>query len=198
MSPEQLQSLGVNPEIWYVPLIDTFKRYGISTTQRQAAFLGQCMHESSGFRRLEEDLDYSAEGLMRTWPSRFPNMDTAEKYANHPEKIANKVYAGKMGNTEEGDGWKFHGRGAIQLTGRDNYDRCSKALGVDFIAQPELLIEPRYAILSAGWIWNKLGLNELADAKEYGQMTRRINGGLNGFEDRIIRITEAKTALETY
>ena len=198
MSPEQLQSLGVNPEVWYVPLIDTFKRYGISTTQRQAAFLGQCMHESNDFKTLEEDLDYRAEVLMSLWPSRFPNHDTAEKYAHHPEKIANKVYAGKMGNTEEGDGWKFHGRGAIQLTGRDNYTRCGKALNLDLVKTPELLIQPIYAVLSAGWIWNKLGLNELADAKEYGQMTRRINGGLNGFEDRIIRMTEAKTALDTY
>ena len=124
MSPEQLQSLGVNPEIWYKPIMDVFTKYGISTTRRQAAFLGQCMHESNNFRVLEEDLDYSAAGLMRVWPSRFPDYDVAEKYEHLPEKIANKVYAGKMGNTEEGDGWKYHGRGVIQLTGKDNYFFC--------------------------------------------------------------------------
>ena len=170
-------------------------RDSINTTQRQASFIGQCQHESNNFRTLEENLHYSADGLMRTWPSRFPSADVAQQYANNPEKIANKVYAGRMGNTEEGDGWKYHGRGVIQLTGRENYERCGTAISADLINQPQLLVEPHYAVLSAGWFWNKLGLNDLADAQEYGQMTRRINGGTLGLEDRIAKITKAKQVL---
>jgi putative chitinase len=119
----------------------------------------------------------------------------AEQYANNPEKIANKVYAGRMGNTEEGDGWKYHGRGLIQLTGRDLYAACSAALGFSFIDSPELLIEPKFAALSAGWYWNKKGLNDLADKRDYPEMTKRINGGLLGLADRIAKIDKAKEIL---
>jgi len=196
MKPEQLTQLGIDAAKWYTPLIDMFARYNINTTQRQASFIGQCQHESNNFRTLEENLHYSADGLMRTWPSRFPSADVAQQYANNPEKIANKVYAGRMGNTEEGDGWKYHGRGVIQLTGRENYERCGTAISADLINQPQLLVEPYYAVLSAGWFWNKLGLNDLADAQEYGQMTRRINGGTLGLDDRIAKIQKAKEILE--
>ena len=197
MKPEQLTQLGIDAATWYTPLIDMFARYNINTTQRQASFIGQCQHESNNFRVLEENLHYSADGLMRVWPSRFNSRVVAEAYANQPEKIANKVYAGRMGNgTEEtGDGWAYHGRGLIQLTGKENYDRCGKAIGFDFVNKPQLLVEPYYDSLSAGWFWNKLGLNDLADAQEYGQMTRRINGGTLGLEDRIAKITKAKQVL---
>ena len=197
MTPEQLTQLGIDAAKWYTPLIDMFARYNINTTQRQASFIGQCQHESNNFRTLEENLHYSAAGLMRTWPSRFPSTDVAEQYANNPEKIANKVYAGRMGNGDEesGEGWKYHGRGLIQLTGKENYDRCGKAIGFDFINQPQLLVEPNYACLSAGWFWNKLSLNDLADAQEYGQMTKRINGGTLGLDERIVKITKAKEVL---
>ena len=196
MSPEQLTQLGIDAK-WYKPLIDTFIKYNISTTQRQACFIGQCQHESNNFKTLEENLHYSADGLMRVWPSRFTDKIVADAYANNPEKIANKVYAGRMGNGDEesGDGWAFHGRGLIQLTGRDSYDRFGKAVGVVFTDQPQLLVEPNYAALSAGWFWNKTGLNDLADAQEYGQMTKRINGGTLGLDDRIVRITKAKQVL---
>ena len=197
MSPEQLQKLGINEE-WFKPLTDVFIKYSISTTQRQASFIGQCQHESNNFRTLEENLHYSADGLMRTWPSRFPSTDVAEQYANNPEKIANKVYSGRLGNTEEGDGWAFHGRGIIQLTGKDLYTACGAALGVDFIGNPELLVQPKYAALSAGWFWNKKGLNDLADKKDYPEMTKRINGGLLGLADRIAKIDAAKEILDTY
>jgi len=197
MSPEQLQKLGINEE-WFKPLTDVFIKYSISTTQRQASFIGQCQHESNNFRTLEENLHYSAAGLMRTWPSRFPSTDVAEQYANNPEKIANKVYSGRLGNTEEGDGWAFHGRGIIQLTGKDLYTACGAALGVDFIGNPELLVQPKYAALSAGWFWNKKGLNDLADKKDYPEMTKRINGGLLGLADRIAKIDAAKEILDTY
>jgi len=190
MNVEQLKALDIDAK-WLQPLIDTFIKYNISTIQRQASFIGQCQHESNNFRTLEENLHYSAAGLMRTWSSRFPSADVAEQFANNPEKIANKVYAGRMGNTEEGDGWAYHGRGLIQLTGRDNYRNCGDALGLALITNPELLAMPRGAALSAGWFWGKKGLNALADIKDFETMTKRINGGLLGLEDRIAKINKA-------
>ena len=194
MNVDNLKALGID-EKWLQPLLDTFIKYNISTTQRQASFIGQCQHESNNFRTLEENLHYSADGLMRTWPSRFPSADVAQQYANNPEKIANKVYAGRMGNTEEGDGWKYHGRGVIQLTGRENYERCGTAISADLINQPQLLVEPHYAAMSAGWFWNRAGLNALADSKDYDTMTKRINGGLNGQDDRKAKIAKAISVL---
>ena len=144
---------------------------------------------------LQENLNYSAEGLMKTWPSRFPTLDIANQYARQPAKIAGKVYNGRMGNTSEEEAAKYFGRGLIQLTGRDSYDRCGKALGVDLINQPQLLVEPNYAALSAGWFWNKTGLNALADVKDYETMTKRINGGLIGIDDRKSKIAKAISIL---
>jgi len=196
MTEQQLTQLGIDTK-WYQPLMDTFIKYNISTTQRQASFLGQCMHESNNFKTLEENLHYKAESLMKVWPSRFTTLEYAIQYANNPEKIANKVYAGRMGNGDEesGDGWKYHGRGLIQLTGKENYERCGSGLGVDLVGNPNWLLDPKYASLSAGWFWNKAGLNDLADAQEYGQMTKRINGGTLGLDDRIAKITKAKQIL---
>ena len=196
MTEEQLSALGIDSK-WLEPLNETFAKYDISTPLRQTAFIGQCAHESNNFTRLEEGLNYSASRLMAVWPSRFPTLEAAAPYANNPEKLADKVYGGRadLGNKEDGDGFKFHGRGCIQLTGRDSYERCGEAIGVDLIGQPNLLVEPLYACLSAGWFWNKKGLNVLADAQEYGQMTRRINGGLVGLDDRIVKITKAKQVL---
>ena len=107
MTNEQLTALGIEDK-WYQPLMDTFSKYGINTPQRQACFIGQCAHESGNFKTLEENLHYKAESLIKVWPSRFPDMDTASKYANNPQLIANKVYSGRMGNVEDGDGWKYH------------------------------------------------------------------------------------------
>ena len=194
MTDQQLAELGIDAK-WLEPFNAAFEKYDISKPKRQAAFIGQCSVESNNFKTLEENLNYSAEGLMRTWPSRFPDMDTAEKYAHNPEKIANKVYAGRMGNTEEGDGWAYHGRGLIQLTGRDNYRNCGDALGLALITNPELLAMPKGAALSAGWFWNKHGLNELADAKDFETMTKRINGGTLGLDDRIAKINKALEVL---
>jgi len=185
-----LEALGIDPK-WAEPLQTVFDKYGMNTLIRQASFIGQCQHESNNFRTLEENLHYSAAGLMRVWPSRFPSPYVADQFANNPEKIANKVYAGRMGNTEEGDGWAYHGRGLIQLTGRDNYKNCGDALGLALITNPELLAMPRGAALSAGWFWNKHGLNELADAKDFETMTKRINGGTLGLDDRIAKINKA-------
>jgi putative chitinase len=194
MNSTQLSALGIDPK-WLEPLNETFQKYDISTPARQAFFIGQCAHESNNFRVLEENLHYSAAALMRVWSSRFPDMDTAEKYANNPEKIANKVYGGRMGNVEDGDGWKYHGRGLIQLTGKDNYANCGSGLGVDLIDNPDMLLTPQYAALSAGWFWHKRGLNNLADDQDLETMTKRINGGLLGLDDRKAKIAKALSVL---
>jgi putative chitinase len=144
---------------------------------------------------LQENLNYSAEGLMKTWPSRFPTKEVADQYARNPAKIAGKVYNGRLGNTNEEEASKYLGRGLIQLTGKENYERCGLAIGVDLLSDPNLLLDPRYASMSAGWFWNKKGLNELADAQEHGQITKRINGGLIGLDDRIAKTTKALAAL---
>jgi putative chitinase len=190
MLEAQLLALGIDGK-WLEPLQETFEKYQINTPKRQACFIGQCMHESGGFKFLKENLNYSAKALMATWPSRFPDMDTAENYERQPEKIANKVYSGRMGNTEDGDGAKYIGRGLIQLTGKDNYKAFGEAIGEDLVANPELVEQPRYAALSAGWFWNKRGLNALADAMDVTTMTVRINGGRIGIDDRIAKINKA-------
>jgi putative chitinase len=188
MLEAQLLALGIEGK-WFEPLQETFEKYQINTPKRQACFIGQCMHESGGFKHLKENLNYSARALMNTWPSRFPDADTAEKYARQPEMIANKVYGGRMGNTEDGDGAKFIGRGLIQLTGKDNYTAFGEAIGEDLVANPQLVEQPRYAALSAGWFWNKRGLNALADAMDIETLTKRINGGSIGIDDRKAKIS---------
>jgi putative chitinase len=196
MLESQLLALGIDGK-WLEPLKETFEKYNIDTAKRQAAFIGQCMHESGGFKLLEENLNYSAKALMNTWPSRFPNEEMANQYARNPEKIANKVYGGRMGNADEssGEGWRYRGRGIKQLTGKENYQRCSEALGVDLVENPDLLLEPKYATLSAGWFWNKHNLNDLADKSDIETMTKRINGGLLGLDARKVAIAKAESIL---
>ena len=189
-----LQTLGIDPK-WEEPLQAAFDKYDINTPKRQAAFIGQCAHESANFKVLQENLNYSAEGLIKTWPSRFSTKEIADQYARNPAKIAGKVYNGRLGNTSEEEAAKYLGRGLIQLTGKENYERCGSAIGVDLINEPTLLVEPNHAAMSAGWFWNKKGLNELADSQEHGQITKRINGGLIGLDDRIAKTTKALAAL---
>ena len=197
MIESQLLALGIEGK-WFEPLKETFEKYQINTPKRQACFLGQVMHESGSFKFTKENLNYSAKALMATWPSRFPNLETATQFERQPEKIANKVYSGRMGNTEDGDGAKYIGRGLIQCTGKENYTHCGEALGIDLVANPQLLEEPRYAALSAGWFWNKKGLNALADegtSNSFEIMTKRINGGLLGLDDRKSKMIEVLKAL---
>jgi len=194
MNSQQLRDLGID-EKWLEPLNAAFAKYDISTPARQAFFIGQCAHESNNFRTLEENLHYNATALMRVWPSRFPNINVASDYANNPEKIANKVYAGRMGNVEDGDGWKYHGRGLIQLTGRDNYANCGPSIGVDLLGDPDKLLDPQYAALSAGWFWRKRDLNSLADKQDCVTITQRINGGTLGLDDRKAKIAKALSVL---
>ena len=194
MTYDHLDKLGIDHK-WLAPLEETFAKYDISTPIRQACFMGQCAHESGNFKTLQENLNYSAEGLMKTWPSRFATKELADQYARQPAKIAGKVYNGRLGNTSEEEASMYLGRGLIQLTGRENYANCGTALGIDLIRNPNLLIEPKYAALSAGWFWNKKGLNGLADTSDFETMTKRINGGLIGLEDRKVKIAKALTVL---
>jgi putative chitinase len=197
MTNDQLKALGLG-EQWLDPLNETFDKYQINTPQRQACFLGQTLHESGNFKFTRENLNYSAKALMATWPSRFPNMDVATQYERQPEKIASKVYVGRMGNTTPEEAAAYIGRGLIQCTGKENYTHCGEALGIDLIGSPHLLEEPRYAVLSAGWFWNKKGLNALADEgtkDSFEVMTKRINGGLLGLDDRKAKMNEALKAL---
>jgi putative chitinase len=197
MLEAQILALGIEGK-WLEPLKETFDKYNISTPKRQACFLGQIMHESGSFKFTKENLNYSAKALMATWPSRFPDLETATQFERQPEKIANKVYSGRMGNTEDGDGAKYIGRGLIQCTGKENYTHCGEALGIDLVSNPQLLEEPRYAALSAGWFWNKKGLNALADegtSNSFEIMTKRINGGLLGLDDRKSKMIEVLKAL---
>jgi len=194
MTYDQLDKLGIDHK-WLAPLEETFAKYDISTPARQACFIGQCAHESGNFKTLQENLNYSAEGLMKTWPSRFPTKEIADQYARQPAKIAGKVYNGRLGNTSEEEAAKYLGRGLIQLTGKDNYERCGSSIGVNLLGNPDLLLNPQNAALSAGWFWNKHGLNELADAQEHGMITKRINGGTLGLDDRIAKTTKALSVL---
>ena len=194
MTNEQLTALGID-EKWLDPLNETFEKYDINTPQRQAYFIGQCAHESNNFKVLQENLNYSAEGLMKTWPSRFPTLEIANQYARQPAKIAGKVYNGRLGNTNEEEAAKYLGRGLIQLTGKENYANCGSGISVDLLGNPDWLLDPKYAALSAGWFFNKKGLNSLADSQDIETMTKRINGGLIGLDDRKAKIAKALSVL---
>jgi putative chitinase len=161
-------------------------KYGINTIPRQAMFLAQCCHESGGLTQFVENLSYSAEGLMRTWPSRFRALAAAIPYARNPERLANHVYADRLenGNEASGDGWKFRGRGIIQLTGRVNYRKAGDGIGVDLIGFPDGMLLPKNSAAVACWFWQSNGLNSLADTGQFQAITKRINGGLNGEADR--------------
>lgn len=196
VNAEQLAKLKIGSQ-WVDPLNETFERFGITTVRQQASFIGQCSHECGNFKILEENLNYRAETLMKLWPKRFPSLGIAQQYAKQPKLIANKVYSNRMGNRDEasGDGYRFRGRGCIQTTGHTNYFHAGKALGVDFVMNPDLVATPKYAALTAGYFWSTHGLNALAEAMDYTAMTKRINGGTIGLEDRIAHIKQAYAAL---
>ena len=162
------------------------------TGGRLPHWLGQCHEESQGFTRLVENLNYSASRLAVVWPARFPTVASAQPFANDPEALANKVYGGRLGNTEAGDGWRYRGRGLFQLTGRSNYRAAGEALGLPLEASPEFVALPSYAALTAAWFWDNHGLNALADADDIEGITRAINGGLNGLAERKAQVVRAK------
>ena len=168
----------------FVPVLNVaMNRYQIVGARRIAAFIAQVGHESGHLTRLVENLNYSADALRKTWPSRF-NVELAAAAARKPEQISNIAYGNRMGNTAPGDGWKYRGRGLIQITGQNNYRACGEALGLDLIAQAELLEKPQHACMSAAWFWATNGLNTLADAGKFDAIIQRINGGQNGAADR--------------
>lgn len=191
------QQLTGDADRWLEPLNDALIRWEISTPARVTMFLAQCAHESGGFKHLVENLHYSAAALLATWPKRF-TADEAVAMAYNEEAIAERAYGGRMGNGPEGsgDGYRYRGRGG-GLTGRDNYRRCGAALGIDLEAHPELLEQPRWAAQSFGWFWATNGCNALADAGDYEAITRRINGGLNGWDDRVHWLAKVRDILGT-
>ena len=171
------------------------QKFQIDSALRLAHFLAQCGHESGGFRLTKENLNYSAKGLNGIFKKYFPTLESALPYERKPEKIANKVYGGRMGNGPEasGDGAKFCGRGYIQLTGKDNYTAFGKSIGEDVCANPQVVAE-KYALLSAAWFFNKNGLHKMADGgatdSVVTSITKRVNGGTIGLPDRIKHFKE--------
>lgn len=161
-----------------------FKRNGLTSNLRRAHFLAQIHHES-GLKPIAENLNYSRKGLLKIFRKYFTE-EQASEYARKPEKIANRVYANRMGNgnEESGDGWKYRGRGFIQLTGKNNYEELSKDTGIDYLNYPDMLLNEPDAMVAALWFWNKRGLNKYADQNNIKEVTRRINGGYNGLEHR--------------
>lgn len=167
-------------------------RYQIDTPRRVAHWLAQLHHESAGFMRLVENLNYSAERLMVVWPGRFPTLSSAKPYARNARALANKVYGGRMGNDKPDDGWRYRGRGWTMITGKDNYEAYGKLIGVDLVANPEMAGEPDTAARIAAAFWSSKGLNLLADKDELAVITKRINGGLTGLPDRRRQYARAK------
>lgn len=191
------------------PLKMAMLRYDITNPNRVRAFLAQIGHESGQLSAVVENLNYSAKALRSVFGKYFKTDAEAEKYARKPEAIANVVYANRLGNgdTKSGDGWKYRGRGLIQITGKSNYTEASNKmyalpLGVDFVDEPELLATPEYAAQSAAWWWENAGLNAIADGlggandiEVFKQITKRVNGGYNGLDDRLAIYERAKTVI---
>ncbi len=194
---QQLFPRAQDPQGWVDSMNNVFPTYEINTPQRIAAFLAQCGHESGGWTVFEENLNYSAKGLMGIFKKYFPDEATAMAYQRQPQKIANRVYANRMGNGPESsnDGWTYRGRGPIQLTGKDNYRAFAKEMFEDWenlFNNPDWVNADReFALMSAIWFWNKNKLNREADAGDIKTMTRKINGGFIGLEDRIKHYEEA-------
>ncbi len=200
-----LTAAGVSKELaerWLPHVQVAFDRFGINTERQVAAWIAQCAHESAGFKMLTENLNYSADTMAVVWPSRFAVLgpdkkpvkvkgkNQPNKFAlalhRQPEMIANTVYANRManGNIESGEGWRYRGRGLKQLTGKDNYTRCGQGLGMDLVGNPDLLLTPEGASMSAAWFWSVNKCGPIADSGDFVALTKKINGGTIGLEDR--------------
>ncbi len=200
ITKEQLaQLIPGNPYVsqWCEALNEILPEYGIDTPQRVAAFIAQCAHESGGFKFLKENLNYRAPSLRKTFPKYFPDDAIAAAYANKPQMIANRVYANRMGNGDEasGDGFRYCGRGLIQLTGRDNYAFFAGSLDIPIEEATEYLETFEGAVQSACWFWETNNLNQWADRDDILTLTKRINGGTIGLEDRKKHYEHAKHVL---
>jgi putative chitinase len=197
VTSEQLRQLKIDPNLADY-FNETFDRFDISSPARQACWIGQCGHECGNFRIMEENLNYRAPTLLKLFP-RTPKRawgftpEEAAAYERQPQRIANRIYSNRMGNRDEasGDGFRFRGAGFLQLTGHSNFWHASQALGEDFVMQPELVRTPKYAAMTAGWFWQTHRLNQYADSGDYLTLTKRINGGTIGLEDRKKHINEA-------
>ena len=197
VNADQLRQLGIDPNL-VDPFNETFQRFGILTPAQQASWIGQCGHECGNFRILEENLNYRAPTLLKLFPKTPKRQwgftpEEAAAYEKQPQRIANRIYSNRMGNRDEasGDGWRFRGSGFLQLTGHSNFYHAGQALGVDFVMQPELVRTPMYAAQTAGWFWQTHKLNQYAGSGDFVTMTKRINGGTIGLEDRIKHINHA-------
>jgi putative chitinase len=197
VSPDQLKKMHIDPSLADA-FNETFDRFGISTPVQQASWIGQCGHECGNFKILEENLNYRAATLLKLFP-RTPKRawgftpEEAAAYEKQPQRIANRIYGNRMGNRDEasGDGYRFRGSGFLQLTGHSNFYHAGQALGEDFVMQPELVRTPKYAAMTAGWFWQTHKLNQYADSRDFLMMTKRINGGTIGLDDRIKHINHA-------
>jgi putative chitinase len=203
ISIENFKKIINNPDYkeWYDLLVELLPNYDINNTLRLSHFLAQVSHESGDFLKLKENMNYSAEGLSKTFPKRFPSAKSALHLHRQPEKIANAIYCNRMGNGAEnsGDGWKYIGRGLIHITGKSNYIDCSKGIFGDerLVTHPEILSDDkRYALMSACWFWIKSKLNDLADDDDIVNITKKINGGVNGIDDRKKRYEKIKNLLK--
>jgi len=196
---KQIISNNPNTKEWHNSLIKFLPSSNINTTQRVASFIAQCAHESGNFRILRENLNYRWESLRRTFPKYFPTDELAKQYEKQPQKIANRVYANRMGNGPEtsGDGWKYCGRGLIQLTGKNNYQTFAKSIDMQLEVIPEYLVSYDGAVRSACWFWTINNLNRFADKDDIQGMTKVINGGLNGYDDRLKKYELALKVLNT-
>jgi putative chitinase len=181
-----------------IPFIES--NYKVNTSLRLAHFLAQCGHESANFKATKENLNYSAEGLNKIFKKYFPTLESAKDFARQPEKIASKVYANRMGNGNEAskDGFKYSGKGYIQLTGKANYIEFDKSVPEDIMGNPEL-VATKYPLASAAWFWSKNGLNAIADKGATDivvtSITKRVNGGTIGLADRIKHFKEFHSLL---
>jgi putative chitinase len=183
---------GVIPDNVLLQIRGVMETFQINTPLRISHFLAQCAHESGNFKTVNENLNYGAKGLLRTFKKYFPTEAKALQYERNPEKIANLVYANRMGNGVEssGDGFKYRGRGYIQLTGKVNYESFNKMVDDDIIVNPAL-VATKYPLLSAAWFWNSRLLNTLADKGatdvDVSAITKKVNGGVNGLADRLAK-----------
>jgi predicted chitinase len=188
-TPQQLQQLAPKARQAcrdaFLHADDYLKPYGINDKGlRLAHFMAQVLHESGGLCIIEENLSYSAERMMVIWPKRFPTLEAATPFAKNPQALANKVYGGRMGNVGPDDGWRYIGRGLLQITGRESYDKFGKKLGIDLCAQPALAADPEWSLRIAAEEWMEKGCNDFADKDDVTTITKRINGGLIGFDER--------------
>lgn len=201
---ELLQELAPNTkadklEEFVDPLNTVCETFEINTTERLAAFLAQITHESGGFNFMKENLNYSADGLLKVFGKYFPTQQLAQQYARNPKKIASRVYGGRMGNGKEetGEGWEYCGRGLIQITGKNNYTALAEDLNYTIEDTVDYLETVEGAVYSAGWFWYNANLNHYADNEDNVTITKKINGGTNGLQDRLHHYEVAKSILSS-